>query len=280
MSRTRWRTCTPAEVPTVRRRLEQWPCEVGGAVRHMFALSSLESAGPGPLRIAEQDGAWACAVVYPGRLVVPCGDAEVIERAGAPTRRWRLMVGDAPPADALLGHTGSPAGLRVHVQRFLTLDHGRVPSADDLPDPGLRPAQPDDVGGLAELAVRLHIDDRFGPHPGRAGLRGYARRFEQTVRQELVWCVGPVGDPVCKVERSVSSDRYGIQLAGIVVRPDRRGEGLGRRAVATAVRHALADGPRDRPVTLHVRADNVRALRAYAAVGFVDREEWRLAVRQ
>jgi ribosomal protein S18 acetylase RimI-like enzyme len=76
----------------------------------------------------------------------------------------------------------------------------------------------------------------------------------------------------------VDSARYGVQLAGIVVRPRRRREGLGFRAVAAAVRSALADHP-GRPLALHVRADNLRALRVYERAGFVDREEWRLAVR-
>jgi len=58
-----------------------------------------------------------------------------------------------------------------------------------------------------------------------------------------------------------------------------RGQGLGRAAVAAAVRGALLEGSRDRRISLHVRADNQAALRAYAAAGFVDREPWRLAVR-
>jgi uncharacterized protein len=77
----------------------------------------------------------------------------------------------------------------------------------------------------------------------------------------------------------VSSRRWGVQFAGIVADPSVRGTGLGRAAVATAVRQALAEGPRDRAITLHVRADNTPALKAYDAAGFVDREAWRLAVR-
>lgn len=278
LRRVRWRSCTPGEVETVASRLADWPCPVGGAVRHMFALATLESQGHRPIRIASDDERWAAAVVFPGRLVVPCGDAEAIAEAGAPARRWRLMVSDAAPVDALLETCRDDPGMVVHHQRLLVIEPDLVPDERTLPDPGLRRAVRDDIPALAELAVRLHIDDRFGPDPGRSGLRGYASRFESTVEQGLIWVVGPVGRPVLKVERSVSSPRWGVQLAGIVVADAERGRGLGTAAVVTAVRAALRE-QRRRPVTLHVRADNTPALAAYARAGFVDREEWRLAVR-
>lgn len=248
-------------------------------MRHMFALATIEAVGADALRIASDDHRWAAAVVVPGRLLVPCGDAEALVSAGPPLRRWRLMVGDAAAGDAILSKTAPDPTLIVHEQRFLTVDPDRVPDEREVADPGLRRAEPDDLQALARLAVRLHVDDQFGPDPGPVGLRGYRQRLEQTVRQGLVWCVGPVGAPVCKVERSVSSRRWGVQLAGIVVDPEHRGSGLGTAAVATAVRDALREGPRHRAVSLHVRADNHSALRAYATAGFLDREAWRLAVR-
>ncbi len=278
--RLKWRRVGPGELETIASRLSDWPAPAGGAARHMFALSAIESYGHDNLRIAADDDRWAVAVVFPGRLVVPCGDPEAIAAAPAPTRRWRLMVADVAAGDALLSRvTGSDAGLIVHDQRFMTVDADRVPDQAALPDPGLRRAEPADVETLAELAVQLHVDDQFGPHPGYAGLRGYRQRLETTVKQGLVWCVGPVGAPVCKVERSVSSHRWGVQLAGIIVSPTARGDGVGRGAVAAAVRSALVEGGAQRTISLHVRSDNDRALKAYDAAGFVDREAWRLAVR-
>ncbi len=278
-ARLRWRRPAIGELETIMARLQSWPAEAGGAARHMFALSTIESFGAEPIRVAADDHRWGLVVVFPGRLIVPCGDGAAIAAAPAPTRRWRLLVGDVGAGDAMLERTGTDPGLIVHDQRFLTVDPERVPTEAELPDPGLRRAQPADLDGLADLAVRLHVDDEFGPHPGRSGLRGYRQRLEATVGQGLVWCVGPVGRPVLKLERSVSSPRYGVQLAGIVTDPLCRGAGLGRAAVATAVRQALAEGPRDRVVSLHVRAANAVALRVYAAAGFIDREAWRLAVR-
>ena len=205
-------------------------------------------------------------------------EAENVELITKLQDNLELLHAASAVNDALLAHGGAEPGLVVHHQRFMVVDDDRVPDERDLPDPGLRRAEPDDIPVLAELAVQLHVDDQFGPHPGRAGLRGYRQRLEETVRQGQVWCVGPVGAPVLKLERSVSSVRFGVQLAGIVVNPEERNRGIGRAAVAAAVRSALRDVGR-RPVTLHVRADNLSAQRAYVAAGFVDREEWRLAVR-
>jgi ribosomal protein S18 acetylase RimI-like enzyme len=275
----RWRTLTEGEVETTVARLEATPGPgLEGRVRHMFALATLESHGPRALRVATDDERWGLAVVFAGRLVVPCGDPAVIAAAGPPTRRWRLLVGDAAAADAVLADEHVP-GLRIHVQRYMTVEPERVPDRAELPDPGLRRARPADVETLARLAVRLHVDDRFGPDPGRSGQRAYARRIAEGVERGLVDCVGPVGAPTVKIERSVSSRSYGVQLAGIVVEPEQRGAGLGSAAVAEAVRRAQEEWPGTRPVSLHVRADNAPAIRAYEHAGFVDREEWRLAVR-
>ncbi|HEX9889292.1 MAG TPA: GNAT family N-acetyltransferase [Nitriliruptorales bacterium] len=274
----RWRRVDAEDLHEVVRRLSTWPAEVGGGVRHQFPLASIEAHGPDIVRVAEQDDLWAAAIVLPGKVVVPCGDGRVIGAAGPASRRWRLLVGDAGAGEPMLEPFLGDAGIRVHVQRFLTAEAERIPAEADVPDPGLRLAQRADIAALAELAAQLHVDDEFGPDPGRPGRRGYATRLESSVDRGLIWCVGPIGDPIVKVEQSVRSGRWGVQLAGIVVNRSHRGSGLGTAAVAEAVRRTLADDPQQ-PVSLHVRAANTPALHAYARAGFVDREEWRLAVR-
>ncbi|MFN2557833.1 MAG: GNAT family N-acetyltransferase [Nitriliruptorales bacterium] len=275
--KARWRRVSNDELDEVIERLSTWDCPPGGAVRHMFPLATIETRGAYVVRVAEHGTGWAAAIVLPGHLIVPCGAPQVIAAAGLPQRRWRHVVGDAGAAEPLLERYGRDPQLIVHIQRFQTVAAGQVPSDAEVPDPGLRRAVRADIDGLAELAVQLHIDDEYGPHPGRAGLRAYRQRMESAIRQGSVFCVGEPGDPLLKIERSVDSDRYGVQLSGVCVRPDARGEGLGTASVATAVRQALRD--RSGPVSLHVRADNEPALRTYARAGFVDQEEWRLAVR-
>lgn len=277
--RVRWRRPGIEELPTLERRLAEWPADIGGNLRHMFVLACMETSRVDMLRVAtDRRDDWALVLIHPGRLLVACGDPNVIRAAGVPSRRWRLMVGDAAASDAIIEVMGSSDGLKVHHQRLLVVDPALVPTADRLPDPGVRPATREDLPGLADLAVQLHVDDEFGPDPGARGRKSYADRLARSVTAGLVWVVGAPGRPVMKVERAVSSRRWGVQLAGIVVTPEHRGSGLGSAAVAAMVRDALTRHER-RPVTLHVRAANTPAIRAYERAGFEDAEEWRLVLR-
>jgi len=279
----RWRRPRPGELAEVVSLLEGWPAPAGGAVRHAFPLAAIDGSGASMVRLTgdvadrREDGTVGLGVVVRvGRDVLAvAGDAHALARAVGPTPTWRLLVGDVEPSDALLAR-GVLGGRIVHDQRYLLADPAAVPSAAEVADPGVRRGEPADVEALAELSVRLHIDDGFGPDPGTAGRRGYRERLAGSVRSGIVDVVGPVGAPVAKLERSVDHPRYGVQLAGIVVDPAHRGRGIGRGMVAHATRRAHAHAPL--PVTLHTRAANASALAAYAAAGFRVVEPWRLAV--
>jgi ribosomal protein S18 acetylase RimI-like enzyme len=285
----RWRRPRGDELAQVVERLLAWPAPAGGAVRHVFPLAAIDTGGEGMVRVTgaaddlQPDGtAGFGVVVRVGRDVLAvAGDAATIARAVGPAPTWRLLVGDVAAADALLARGLRGRGI-VHDQRYLAVNPDAVPAARTVPDPGVRRAEPADVEALAGLAVRLHIDDGFGPDPGEAGRRGYRDRLAVSVRSGVVDVVGPVGRPVAKLERSVDHPRYGVQLAGIVVAPEQRGRGIGRGLVAVVTRAALADRVRHRlgplPITLHTRAANAPALAAYGAAGFRVVEPWRLAV--
>ncbi len=285
----RWRRPRGDELATVIERLIGWPAPAGGAVRHVFPLAAIDSGGGAMVRITGEvedrrpDGSAGLGVaVRVGRDVLAvAGDAATIARAVGPTPTWRLLVGDVAAADALLAR-GVRSGGIVHEQRFLAVDPEAVPDEAVIADPGVRRAEAADVEALADLSVRLHVDDGFGPDPGEAGRRGYRDRLTLSVLSGVVDVVGPVGRPVAKLERSVDHPRYGVQLAGIVVSPEMRGQGIGRGLVAVATRAALAgraaQGLAVPAVTLHTRAANTPALVAYGAAGFRVVERWRLAV--
>jgi ribosomal protein S18 acetylase RimI-like enzyme len=285
----RWRRPRGDELARLARCLEDWAAPGGGAVRHLFPLAIIDTAGEGMVRMTgdlddvRSDGTVRVGVVVrAGRDVLAvAGDARTIARAVGPAPTWRLLVGDAAAADALLARGVRGRGV-VHDQRYLGVEAGGVPDATVVQDPGVRRAEEADVEVLADLAVRLHIDDGFGPDPGPVGRRGYRDRLALSVRSGVVDVVGPVGRPVAKLERSVDHPRYGVQLAGIVVAPEHRGRGIGRGMVAVATRAAIAgrqaQGLAAPAVTLHTRAANAPALVAYAAAGFRVLEPWRLAV--
>jgi len=285
----RWRRPRREELASIARRLEDWPAPGGGAVRHLFPLAVIDTSGESMVRMTgdpddvRDDGTVRMGVaVRAGRDVLAvAGDGRTIVRAVGPAPTWRLLVGDAAAVDALLVRGVRGRGV-VHDQRYLRAEVDAVPDALSVADPGVRRAEPADVEVLADLAVRLHVDDGFGPDPGEPGRRGYRDRLAVSVRSGVVDVVGPVGRPVAKLERSVDHPRYGVQLAGIVVAPDHRGRGIGRGMVAVATRAVLADrqarGLAPPVVTLHTRAANVAALVAYEAAGFRVLEPWRLAV--
>lgn len=288
----RWRRPAARDLDDLVALLAGWPAPDGGRVRHQLPLVGIEEGGAEAVRITgdpgriDADGRAPVGVVVRtgGDVLAIGGDHAALRRAVGPPPPWRLLVGERTACGAVLATAARPARV-VLAQRLMVLDPDRVPDAAALPDPGVRPAEEADLDGLAELAVRLHVDDGFGPDPGPGGRAGYRARLRAAVRAGTVDCVGPVGDPVAKLERAIRSERWGVQLAGIVVRPDRRGAGLGRALVATVVRRLGASGGPGRtsgtpaPVTLHTRAANVPALRAYAAAGFRGGEDWCLALR-
>jgi ribosomal protein S18 acetylase RimI-like enzyme len=287
LRRRRWRRPGPEEFLRLFTLLERWPGTTPGSiggVRNMFLLAAMELGGAGMVRICgdpelvRPDGSVGVGVIVrAGREVITvAGDAHAVREAVGPVPTWRLLVGERAACDAVLEH-GVQTGRIVHEQRLLVVDPDAVPGLDEVADPGCRRAVADDLERLADLAVQLHVDDGFGPDPGPQGHRGYLSRLSASVRAGTVDCVGPVGAPVAKLERSVQSPRWGVQLAGIVVDPAHRGQGIGRGLVAGATRVALAAGAR--AVTLHTRSANASALRAYGAAGFLDVEPWRLAVR-
>ena len=87
------------------------------------------------------------------------------------------------------------------------------------------------------------------------------------------------GPPVAYGELWLDREEGDLELAHLLVAPERRDQGLGRafvRALADQGRHAH---PELSPVLLRVQPENTRAIRAYAAAGFVpvpadEQETW------
>lgn len=273
--RVRWRRATPEDRDWLTERLAA-DGDVPGTLRYLGPLGSSEGEGIRDFRIVERDDAWAACIATSQNQCVPCGDPELLRLVGPPSRRWRLAVSDRPAMEACLAGELAGSDVIVHDQVLMSLP----PDATDpdQPDPGVRVAEIADLDGLAQLAVTLHVDDGFGPHPGRVGVAGYRDRMAALIPGRRVFVVGPVGAPFAKLQLSVASPSWGTQLAGIVVRATERGHGVAQGLVAEVVRRSRALRP-GLPITLHVRRANQRAITAYERVGFGEVDDWLLAVR-
>ena len=74
------------------------------------------------------------------------------------------------------------------------------------------------------------------------------------------------GELVAYGELWVDDHESEVELARLVVAPDRRGRGVGRRLVGALVGEALRHHP---AVFMRVHPDNAAALRSYTGAGFV-----------
>jgi ribosomal protein S18 acetylase RimI-like enzyme len=82
---------------------------------------------------------------------------------------------------------------------------------------------------------------------------------------------GSAGGPyVAYGELWLDAEEGEVELARLLVAPDRRGRGVGRVLVRELVDVARSSHPELPEVILRVRPENVQAIRAYAAAGFVD----------
>ena len=78
------------------------------------------------------------------------------------------------------------------------------------------------------------------------------------------------GPPVAYGELWLDHEEGDLELAHLLVAPERRGQGLGRAFVRALAEQARQAHPELPLVLLRVQPGNVRAIRAYAAAGFVD----------
>jgi uncharacterized protein len=159
-------------------------------------------------------------------------------------------------------------------QRLMVTDAATV-SGDSCE--GLRRAAMDDLERMTDFACGLHVEDQMGPPLSRTGRSAVQQRVASSIRRETSWVVEVDGDIAAKIDVSIESRRRGAQLAGVFVDQRWRGRGVARRGIADLSRRLLRAGMPC--VTLHVRADNIPAIRAYEAAGFVQRRRWLLALR-
>lgn len=219
-------------------------------------------------------------VLYIGAsgAVIAAGDpAAAPALAGAAERAdWRVLLGDAAPCQALLEASSKGFFRRRHSvreQRFMAATAAVGPPQMD----GLRRAEPRELEQLTDFACLLHVEDRMGSAISRAGRAAVRARMHDSITAGTTWVVERQSQAVAKIDLPLASKRRGAQLAGVYVEEAWRGRGLGSQAVTALVAWLLDHGFPS--ATLHVRADNAPAIRAYQRAGFSDRGPWVLALR-
>jgi aminoglycoside 6'-N-acetyltransferase len=129
----------------------------------------------------------------------------------------------------------------------------------------LRPVEPSDEAAFAAILSDPSVHARWQAADPHADARELVAGEENLA----VWAIeSRGGDVVGVIQAAEETDqRYRHASIDIVLRSDAQGAGLGRDAVRTVARWLIRERGHHR-LTIDPAADNKRAIRAYAAVGF------------
>lgn len=206
----------------------------------------------------------------PAGLAVPWGEeaaAEAVGRALAAAGPPRLVIGPRASSDALWRGLGQPTPRVWYDQRLYAC-------RQVAPGPALaiRPARPDELDRVADMAARMMAED-LGEDPRARDPEGHLRLVRARLLAGRVLVAEADGELVFKLDVGTRTEE-GAQVGGTWVPPHRRGAGLATAGMRAATRLLLAQVP---AVTLHVNEANAPAVRAYLAAGFRPAAAFRLA---
>jgi hypothetical protein len=249
-----------------------------GVSANQFLLDALDRGEHRAMSVWPLEQPLGVCYVGSGGLVVPAGLPSAAQSLAAAVRTsgWRVLVGDLTLGEAIVDQTSAGLFRRrpyAREQRLMICDS---PSGRAM-CPGLRRAVIGDLDRLTDFACGLHVEDQMGPPLSRSGRSAVRQRVASSIQRDASWVIEVDGRVVAKIDVSIESRRRGAQLAGVFVERRWRGRGLARLGIADLSDRLLRAGMPC--VTLHVRADNAPAIRAYEAAGFVQRRRWLLALR-
>lgn len=275
---------TRARVPDMVERLESRigprPAGLESMLFHLPLLDVLDRGEYDRCVVWPPDDPVAICHVGSGGRLLPAGDA-----AAAPAfartiggSSWQVLIGHQPLGDAMIARWGRGLFRRRTTVREQRLMRALPDDIADLDAPdGMRGARPADVDEVTELAARLHVEDLMRPPLSRAGRQSLRARMANSIERGDTVVVEHRGRVVAKTDVSLFNAGRGAQLAGVYVVHAHRAKGIGAAMVAALSRSLVLEGLPG--VTLHVRADNTGAIRAYERAGFADVGPLTLAVR-
>jgi ribosomal protein S18 acetylase RimI-like enzyme len=150
-------------------------------------------------------------------------------------------------------------------------EHAQVKAGEDgPPNLGVRIASSEDAEAIGRLLHDFNTE-YAEPTPGPARLAERIQRLlaagDTTV---LLGGTGPDGVAVLRFRAAIWSDALECYLAELYVVPQRRGRGLGRALMQTAMDVARARGADY--MDLGTSEDDVAARSLYESLGFINRE--------
>lgn len=233
-------------------------------------------AGPEAPRASEEatrasggatDAHELAAACWVGSNINPVGadvaQAELFGLAlGAMRRRVSSIYGPADAVLELYDAVGwlSPRDVRAD-QPLLTMTQ----ASPVEPLEGVRTAGPQDLPQV-EPACAAMFTEELGFSPYAQGSAQYRERIRALIAagHSQVLTDPVTGEVIFKAEYGAVTEEV-VQIQGVWVRPDHRGQGLAVSGMAAVVAHALTLAP---TVSLYVNSYNTPALRAYLRVGF------------
>lgn len=207
----------------------------------------------------------ACALVVPGRLVVPFATDPAGAAAIGKHLRGRfpasMVIGPREASDALwtAWTHGDVDPVAFYDQRLYRSD---APTSGPVPE-GLRRATLGDAAVLSEYAADMERED-LGRDPRDTDPEAHREAVRGRILRGSTWVVED-GDSLCFTVNVGTASARGSQVGGTYVPPHRRGEGWATRGMRGVVRRLLSEYPY---VTLHVNERNTPAVRAYERAGF------------
>lgn len=210
--------------------------------------------------------AWVGSNVVPLAIPGAARHALTLGRAAAALRRrFGSLYGPAEQVlgiEAMLAARGHrPRSVRPDQPLMVARGQGSVTASQTL-----RQAQPADLETVLPASAAM-FEEELGFSPLRQGAASYRDRIQRLIQTGRV-LIEPGREPgelpVFKADLGVLSLDC-VQVQGVWVRPDRRGEGLAAPAMASVVEYAARTAD---AVSLYVNAYNEPAMRTYARVGF------------
>ena len=188
--------------------------------------------------------------------------------AVARAQRWHIgnIVGPHEAVEAMWRALEPDWPGRPREERWVQ-PHLEISSPATVPaSPDVRPTTPADLDVLYPACVAMYTEEvGVSPESEGGGPGLYRARVQQLISRG--WSFASFDDDgvVFKAEVACATP-HAAQVQGVWVRPDRRGEGLGRSGMAAVVEQVLSDiAP---VVSLYVNDWNAPARAAYERVGF------------